>query len=51
MVSDLNTAGDATMDGLRALLHHIKGDKEVEATTIGTVNEKGYDGFLYAVKL
>lgn len=25
--------------------------KEVDATTIGTVSEKGYDGFLYALYL
>lgn len=32
------------------MLKAIKNDKEVEATTIGTVGEKGYDGFLYAIR-
>lgn len=37
-------------ESVRALLRHIKDDEEVEATTIHTVGEKGFDGFLYAVK-
>ncbi|KAJ6603257.1 O-methyltransferase-domain-containing protein [Mycena vulgaris] len=37
------------IEGVRALLRYIKDDKEVEATTIHTVGEKGFDGFLYAV--
>ncbi|KAJ2922919.1 hypothetical protein H1R20_g14183, partial [Candolleomyces eurysporus] len=41
---------DPSVEGVRALLKAIQGDKEVEATTIGTVGEKGYDGFLYAIK-
>ncbi|KAF6751680.1 O-methyltransferase family 3 protein [Ephemerocybe angulata] len=40
---------DASVEGVRTLLKGIQGDKEVEATTIGTVGEKGYDGFLYAI--
>jgi hypothetical protein len=32
-------------------LKAIQADKEVEATTIATVGDKGYDGFLYAIKL
>jgi len=39
------------LEGVRALLEHIKTDKEVDATTIGTAGEKGYDGFLYALRL
>jgi len=39
------------LEGARALLEHIKTDKEVDATTIGTAGEKGYDGFLYALRL
>ncbi|KAJ7349647.1 O-methyltransferase family 3 protein [Mycena albidolilacea] len=34
------------IEGVRALLHYIKDDAEVEATTIHTVGEKGFDGFL-----
>lgn len=37
--------------GVRRLLHALKEDKEVDATTISTVGERGYDGFLYARKL
>ncbi|KAI0664888.1 O-methyltransferase family 3 protein [Cubamyces menziesii] len=42
---------DENVRGVRRLLEHIKNDKEVDATTIGTVSEKGYDGFLYALYL
>ena len=42
---------DSSVEGVRALLKAIQADKEVEATTIATVGDKGYDGFLYAVKL
>ncbi|KAJ7675550.1 O-methyltransferase [Mycena rosella] len=41
---------DANVEGVRALLQAVKGDSEVEATTIGTVGDKGYDGFMYAVR-
>ncbi|KAF9484078.1 O-methyltransferase family 3 protein [Pholiota conissans] len=41
---------DAQVEGVRTLLHAIKSDKEVDATTIATVGEKGYDGYLYAVR-
>ena len=37
-------------EGVRKLLQAIERDDEVEATTIATVGDKGYDGFLYAVK-
>ena len=37
-------------EGVRKLLKAIESDDEVEATTIATVGDKGYDGFLYAVK-
>ncbi|EIM88286.1 O-methyltransferase family 3 protein [Stereum hirsutum FP-91666 SS1] len=37
--------------GVRKLLAYLKEDKEVEATTVGTAGQKGYDGFLYALKL
>ncbi|ETW84063.1 hypothetical protein HETIRDRAFT_314301 [Heterobasidion irregulare TC 32-1] len=42
---------DASCEGVRELLTYMKDDKEVEATTMATVGEKGYDGFLYAIKL
>lgn len=35
--------------GIRKLLEHLKEDREVDATTIATVGEKAYDGFLYAI--
>jgi len=38
-------------EGVTMLLEHLKTDEEVSCTTIGMVGEKGYDGFLYAVKL
>ena len=37
-------------EGVRTLLRSIQGDKEVDTTAIGTVGEKGYDGFLYAIR-
>jgi len=42
---------DVNVDGVRRLLEYLRTDREVEATTIATVGEKGYDGFLYSVKL
>lgn len=41
---------DGSVEGVRDLLRALKDDKDVEATTIGTAGEKGYDGFLYAVR-
>ena len=41
---------DEIVEGIRRLLQAIKGDDDVEATTIATVGEGGYDGFLYAIK-
>ena len=38
------------IEGVRRLLKAIEGDEEVDATTISTVGEKGYDGFTYAIK-
>lgn len=40
---------DSNIEGVRKLLDYIQKDSTVEATTIGTVGEKGYDGFLYAI--
>jgi len=42
---------DPNVEGVRTLLNYISSDPEVEATTIATVDSKGYDGFLYALKL
>ncbi|KAL0071285.1 hypothetical protein AAF712_001851 [Marasmius tenuissimus] len=42
---------DPKVEGVRELLRALKEDREVETSAIGTVGEKGYDGFLYAVKL
>ncbi|KAF9484073.1 O-methyltransferase family 3 protein [Pholiota conissans] len=48
-VSDL--AFDHPNDvGVRKLLEKIQGDKEVDATTVGTAGERGWDGFIYAVR-
>lgn len=41
---------DERIEGVRRLLKAIEGDEEVEATTIATVGDKGYDGFIYAIK-
>ncbi|KAJ7776019.1 O-methyltransferase family 3 protein [Mycena maculata] len=44
------SSSDANVEGVRALLKAVKGDTEVDATTIGTVGDKGYDGFMYAIR-
>ena len=44
--ADLKENGEDVI-GVRKLLAHLKEDKEVEATTIATVGEKGFDGFTY----
>jgi predicted O-methyltransferase YrrM len=49
-VSDPDFSDD-NIEGVRALLKALKEDTEVDATTIGTVGEKGYDGFIYARRL
>ncbi|KAK0205413.1 O-methyltransferase family 3 protein [Desarmillaria ectypa] len=36
--------------GIKRLLASIKGDNEVEATTISTADEKGYDSFMYVIR-
>jgi predicted O-methyltransferase YrrM len=41
---------DGNVEGVRRLLRAIKGDKEVDTTTLATTGEKGYDGFLYAIR-
>ena len=47
-VADPNDHSESSV-GIRKLLEHLKDDRDVEATTIATVGEKSYDGFLYAV--
>lgn len=42
---------DSRVLGVRRLLNHLKTESAVDATTIATVGEKGYDGFIYSVKL
>ena len=49
-VADPDVTNDESVKGVRKLLHLIKDDNEVEATTIGAVGEKGYDGFIYAIR-
>jgi len=41
---------DSRSEGVRRLLKALKDDPEAEATTIATVGDKGYDGFLYAIR-
>jgi predicted O-methyltransferase YrrM len=50
-VSKVDSSPDDNVQGVRRLLDWIKSDREVDATTIATVGEKGYDGFLYARKV
>lgn len=42
---------DSSTLGVRKLLGYLKDNKNIEATTIATVGEKGWDGFTYAVRL
>jgi predicted O-methyltransferase YrrM len=44
------TSNDEREEGVRKLLQHVKADADVDATTIATVGEKGWDGFLYAIR-
>ncbi|KAF8884297.1 O-methyltransferase family 3 protein [Mucidula mucida] len=48
-VSDLEH-DDPSSEGVRRLVKAIHNDAEVDATVIGTVGDKGYDGFLYAIR-
>ncbi|KAF8888792.1 O-methyltransferase family 3 protein [Infundibulicybe gibba] len=41
---------DSNVEGVRTLLKAIQNDLDVDATTIATTGEKGYDGFLYAIR-
>jgi len=42
---------DPAVEAIRAFIAILKNDKEVDAINMATVGEKGYDGFLYVVKL
>ena len=44
------TYTDDRVEGVRDLLRYLKTDRDVEATTMATVGEKGLDGFLYAIR-
>ena len=47
-VADPNCV-DEKSEGVRKLLRYLQTDEDVDATTITTVGEKGYDGILYAL--
>ena len=49
-VADPSETGPAE-EGVRQLLKAIQEDVGVEATSLGVVGEKGYDGFTYALVL
>jgi len=42
---------DKTIEGVRTLLKAIHDDPEVDAVTTSTLGEKGWDGFVYALRL
>ncbi|KAH7096105.1 O-methyltransferase family 3 protein [Auriculariales sp. MPI-PUGE-AT-0066] len=48
LADETNT--ESRVEGCRNLLRSMKEDQELEGTTIATVGEKGYDGFLYALR-
>ncbi|CAE6433308.1 unnamed protein product [Rhizoctonia solani] len=50
-VSDetIKEEGDSSIKGVRELLRYVQSQPTVEATTIATVGEKGYDGFMYSI--
>ncbi|KAE9405627.1 O-methyltransferase family 3 protein [Gymnopus androsaceus JB14] len=53
LVNDLSVTDEDLLHfvlGIRQLLADIKGDTDVEATTITTVGEGGFDGFMYIVR-
>ena len=45
------TNTDSSTLGVRKLLEHLERNNDIEATTIATVGEKGWDGFTYAIRL
>ena len=42
-------SGDPNVDGARAALSYIGGEKRLESTAIQTIGAKGYDGFAIAI--
>ncbi|EUC67086.1 O-methyltransferase, putative [Rhizoctonia solani AG-3 Rhs1AP] len=40
---------DSSIRGVRELLRYVQSQPTVEATTMATVGEKGYDGFMYSI--
>ncbi|KAE9394088.1 hypothetical protein BT96DRAFT_998811 [Gymnopus androsaceus JB14] len=48
-VSDMSV-NDVNSVGAREMLAALKEDKEIEATTIATVSERAFDGFMYAIR-
>ena len=48
---DPENTEDEHIKGIRNLLEHLKADKEVDAVTLGTAGEKGYDGIIYSIKI
>ena len=48
-VSDMSI-NDVNSVGVREMLAALKEDKDIEATTIATVGERAFDGFMYAIR-
>jgi ribosomal 30S subunit maturation factor RimM len=38
------------VDDVRKLLVHVQEDSELDAVTVHTAGEKGYDGFMYCIR-
>lgn len=47
---EVKDGDDASCDGVRELLKYVRDSKRVDATTIASVDSKGFDGFMFAVK-
>lgn len=50
-VADESITDDASVNGVRELLRYIKTSDNVDAVTTSTVGDKGWDGFIYALRL
>ncbi|KAE9394086.1 hypothetical protein BT96DRAFT_1048783 [Gymnopus androsaceus JB14] len=48
-VSDMSV-NDVNSVGVREMLATLKEDKDIDATTIATVGERAFDGFMYAIR-
>jgi len=42
---------DPSIEGVRRLLEYVKDDRTVDASALATVGDKGFDGFMYAIRL